>query len=801
MLLATEKIWTLDSALDDTGRDVQEGPLLSALGKAGTSQTTERSEGTHPEGAHLEAFLNTLRADQAPALDYGGETMAITAVPGAGKTYVNVALVLKLIAEGTPPERILMLTYMDSAAKTMLRRIRSKLAEAGLSPHRTPLVTTIHGLAYKILNDNEHALLLGLEPGALQVIDDVERSRLMQQAARLTVPEGQSSVDSWAKTAAKGINHAKSLGLSALQLEAFLRQAPVGAETARLRQLLPTFVAFNRLMQAEGGGLDFSDLILKAIQLLEGYATIRAHYQAQFSVILEDEAQDSSRLLQRFIALLSSGEHEADLVSLPSNTPNLIRTGERASEPVSPGSLPLKMSNLIRTGDTNQSITTTFTAAEPEVFRQFIADARRVIQMDHSARCAPEIIQLANHWLHEAPKQCPDLHEAFVPITMHPVVGQNPALLAPITCHAADTLDDEMHWLTTQIQASLHNHPDAKIAVLTRRNTDADRIALLLHQAGIKALSLSDALPQQAVWGLMAAWLSVLNQPVDVSAWHTWLDHATTLNVLDLASLTLESRDQLKALLSEWGPRVALPAQNVSGVSSEIRAVWMQLRFDWLDDFRLAARNDACAVMMRAGDRWLNDVAHQSNAYLAAQYLHAALRQEKDLESTTAASSATGTLSRSLAWLTALSRHPAGKKSFLLEDAAQNAQVVVMSLHKSKGQEFDVVFLPMLTRRLFPAEAGDVRLDEADRLTLALNRVSQQADADAQPTMDASQSDQTRFKHQKIAEEARLIYVGLTRAKRSLYLSTHDKSPKRDGGFLAQSPALAFTVIQQALLL
>ena len=55
------------------------------------------------------------------------------------------------------------------------------------------------------------------------------------------------------------------------------------------------------------------------------------------------------------------------------------------------------------------------------------------------------------------------------------------------------------------------------------------------------------------------------------------------------------------------------------------------------------------------------------------------------------------------------------------------------------------------------------------------------------------------FKNSKVAEEARLIYVGLTRAKRALYLSTHAKSPKRDGGMMSQSPALAFTVIQQKI--
>ncbi|MEB3207242.1 MAG: ATP-dependent helicase, partial [Vampirovibrionales bacterium] len=695
MLLATEKIWIVDSALDDTGRDLQPGPLLSALGKADAAPSTIHQE-------QLDSFFQSLRADQSPALAYSGGTMALTAVPGAGKTYVNVALVLKLISQGLashpsqaaslderpqgiPAERILMLTYMESAAKTMLRRIRQKLAEAGFSAQKTPCITTIHGLAFKILNDNEHALLLGLEPGQIQVIDDSERSRLLQMAASQTLPEGETNIDHWAKIAAKGINHAKSLGMTPAQLANMLEALPVGRETARLRQLLPTYMAFNQLMRDEGGWLDFTDLILGAIHILETYPTIRKHYQSQFDVILEDEAQDSSRLEQRFIRLLSCDERP----------------------------------NLIRTGDTNQSILTTFTAAEPEVFRRFIREAHRLIAMDHSGRCAPEIIQLANDWLYEAPKHAPELAEAFLPVTMAPVAGQNPALLYPVTCHAADTLDDEMQWLTRQVQACLEETPEAKIAVLTRRNQDADRIAHVLHQAGIQALSLSDVLPQQAVWGLMSAWLSVLNQPAALHHWQAWLTHACSLNVLNAAQLTHQERAQLQEAMAALGPRVALPSCAEIDLPPSLRAFWFQLRFDWLDDFRLAARNDACAVMMQAADRWLRaSVSDQSNAYLAAQYLHAALKQQRDLHQ---AEPAAGALSRSLAWLQALSRHPSGKKSFLLEDAAQSAQVVAMSLHKSKGQEFDVVFLPMLTNRLFPSQASDVRLDEADRLILALD--------------------------------------------------------------------------------
>ncbi|MEB3206647.1 MAG: 3'-5' exonuclease, partial [Vampirovibrionales bacterium] len=59
--------------------------------------------------------------------------------------------------------------------------------------------------------------------------------------------------------------------------------------------------------------------------------------------------------------------------------------------------------------------------------------------------------------------------------------------------------------------------------------------------------------------------------------------------------------------------------------------------------------------------------------------------------------------------------------------------------------------------------------------------------------------DQARFRQAKVSEEARLFYVGVTRAKRALFLSTHAQSPKRDGGMMKQTPALAFTLLANAL--
>jgi len=63
------------------------------------------------------------REDQKPVLDYLSGKMGISAVPGAGKTTILLALIIKLLERGINPERIFVLTYMDSAARNFRERI------------------------------------------------------------------------------------------------------------------------------------------------------------------------------------------------------------------------------------------------------------------------------------------------------------------------------------------------------------------------------------------------------------------------------------------------------------------------------------------------------------------------------------------------------------------------------------------------------------------------------------------------------------------------------------------------------
>jgi DNA helicase-2/ATP-dependent DNA helicase PcrA len=713
MLLAQEQVRAYASELDDLGF-TQIGLLKPRL----LMESTQANSGPLQRA--------TLREDQAPILKYRSGTMSISAVPGAGKTFVNVELLLELIERGIEPDRILVLTYMDSAAKTLLGRLKKKLA--GITS-KLPVVSTIHSLAYRILTENDHAVLAGFLPDDMTILDDYGRADVLGQVAAVTQPESAKSVGDWQRAIDRGVSHAKTFGLTTEAIQAQLNARQGGF---RLAKFLPAMALYQKIMH-EHGYLDFTDLITKAVDILRQYPDIREKYQRQFAYIIEDEAQDSSRLLQEFIRLLGG------------QTPNLIRTG-----------------------DTNQSITTTFSSADTSVFRDFIQSAAHRVQMDFSGRCAPEIIDLANAWI-EFARTLPDLENAFEPVQMRPVPGQNPALLFPPETKRFELDAQEQDWLVERIRKIREEKPGVSIAVLVRRNEQVNRIAALLHKAQIPAVSLTDQLNANPIFSFILAYLKLLLSPGDMALQKHWL------RLMQEARLYEPSAAQREIL--EAAP---LFYQNPVTLADETLKQWV---YDWQDFSRQASGSNISTLIARLTDRFFESVADKSNGYLCALMAQDILNRFKETIHLSP-------LEIVIDQFDAFQRSWRGKKSFsdvLTQHASQVVQV--MNLHKSKGQEFDVVFMPFLQEEYFPHNVQRIRFDESDRLIQDLDRVI--TAQSSLPALSPADYEQNK-KKEKIEEEARLLYVGLTRARQALYLTAHEQAMSRFNKLRRLEPAAIF---------
>lgn len=743
--LASESIHVFSAELDAEGRDQsQQEPLLY--------QALTQSLAPLMTAPDLDAIPTaTLRDDQKGVLDYTAGTLAISAVPGAGKTFVTVELILHLIKTGTPPDSILVLTYMESAARTLLGRLKPKLASAGI--HQLPTVCTIHALAFKILGEASHARRLGLDTAHFRMVDETEQDALQKQAALAVYPLASAdtdlSLDAWQRIVSQAINHAKSLELAWADL---IEDAKT-LKNARLEAMGLAMKGYQQLLESRNA-LDFTDLIVYAVQLLEAHDDIRQHFQGQFRVIMEDEAQDSSRLLQRFLNLLGGG------------TPNLVRCG-----------------------DTNQSITTTFSAAEPAVFRDFIANADAHVRMTKSGRCATEIMDVANRWINEVSRSESTIKDAFVPVEMHGLAGVNPPLLYPIEARAfADASEEDEH-LIQAILAVQAKHPEATCAVLWRYNRDVLRFSQKLLERRIPTLSMTERLPNVASFKLVEAWLGALLYSETADARLHLLQTLREMPTHPLHALEEEAFIELRDMLAST-PLFALPVEELDALP----AVFQQLYYDWHDFQRDIAVRDLPSWILRVTETQSVGESHvleRCNGFLCALHAQRILQryglgleqsesQQLSLLATVQSLSPLEVVHRYFQSLTVSRRNlqmfteellnPTVKPSSSME--VETPPVQVMTLHKSKGMEFTFVWMPALTQANFPDALDQIKVRDTEKALIGIQRLAmqrQQPDTPLMPLNDAVEA----FKRQHLEEEARLLYVGFTRSMQGLFVSSH----------------------------
>jgi DNA helicase II / ATP-dependent DNA helicase PcrA len=659
---------------------------------------------------------------------------------------------------------------MESAARTLQQRIKPQLQAAGFL--KTPTISTIHALAFRLLTERDHASRLGMDADGFRMADDQEQTLLLNQAALATHPlatnQEDLSIDHWQNLLRQAINHAKSLELS----WGDLAEDGVRLKNDKLKAMAEGMKHYEHLL-SQRNTLDYTDLIVYAVQLLETHADIRERYQSQFSVIIEDEAQDSSYLLQRLLTLLG-GENP----------------------------------NLIRCGDTNQSITTTFSAAEPEVFRQFIRTADAKVLMQQSGRCAKPIIQLANHWMSEAPKHQSQLEKAFILSDMRAIEGTNPHVLTPLQTNCFPHERNEKAWLIEHVQAMQAAHPQATLAILLRHNKDVLEFTDALMQQGILAYAHTERQPDAVMFRRLEAWLGVLVNPHEP---------ATRLRLLDVLVDT-SADDTLNGMapedLTEWRDMLAsIPLFSASPQDiSTLPPFFQQLYYDWHDYTQRFAREDIPTALLHLVERYADSILDRSNGFLAALQAQSILqRYGQGLEQTEAQQlhlfEALQSLSPlEIVWkhLQQLSQSKRGIQLFtedllnpvgadLVSTLPREAPIQVMTLHKSKGMEFDLVWMPRLTQAKFPDEAGMIRLGHGEKAMIGIQRLAHERRHPDIPLPPLKQA-MLEFQVQNIEEEARLLYVGITRSKRGLFLSSHLKFKNHYFKEKETQPTLAFRI-------
>lgn len=720
-----------------------------------------------------------LREQQQAVVAYEGGRMGVSAVPGSGKTFtlshLAATLVERLAAEGRIDEQeVLIVTFTNPAVNAFRRRIaRLVQQERGLLPYIGYRVRTLHGLAHDIVRMRPG--LVGLSD-AFDILDERVTAAIIHDLAEqwtrtnyeqlLPYLDGALAEDEGRLSAIlrrNGVELVESLAQEIIRLGKDNRWEPeemqnrLGALEADLplaRIGVELYAGYQRALSYRGA-VDFDDLVRLAMQALETDRDFLKRLRRRWPYILEDEAQDSSKLQNEMLKLLSGNK------------------------------------NWVRVGDPNQAIYTTFTTADSNLLRKFLK-GRGVAQMPlhTSGRSAQPIIELANQlveWTGRSPLLAKDLRAAFYAKNVIQPAGPGDPQPNPeggfvyIDWDEGKNItpEDEVRRVVKSLEGWLPQHPEWTVAVLVPENSRGFKLAEALKERGLKYEELlrSTAATRDAASKLQLVF-EVLAEPTDSrrlarlyrEVW--WALEAPEPSEERLAGADASARALRKLRLVEdflWpGPEGDWLASLDGSLPNE--EVERLARFRTQVQFWLQATSlPIDQLILTVSQQLFSEKADLALGHKLAVVLDAIARSNPDYR---------------LPELTQELRVIAqNERRFLgFDDEGEGYEptpgvVTVATMHAAKGLEWDRVYLMSVNNYSFPAaQPGDQYIAEKwfvrDQLNLQAEtkrQVELVMAGKADRYQEGEATKQARLDY--AAERLRLLYVGITRARRDLVLT------------------------------
>jgi DNA helicase-2/ATP-dependent DNA helicase PcrA len=752
----------------------------------------------------------TPRPSQQNILRYTGGRLGIAAVPGAGKTHILSALAAQIIQSGAlgDDQEVLIVTLVNSAVDNFEARIK-RFFDNPLQALYKYRVRTLHGLAHDIVR--EKPARVGLEE-RFSIIDEREAGFIRKEAVNAWLAShslddyldpalDQSKMD-WVKRqqlpdlldslALAFIRSSKDRLLTPESLRAKLDASPAPLPLAELGWSI--YADYQRAL-AYRGAVDFDDLIRLALTLLESDEEFLERLRYRYPFILEDEAQDSSQTQERILSLLSGGAGRGDPAP----------TGD---------------SNWVRVGDPNQAIFETFTTASPELLRAFIQNNPSV-DMPESGRSQPSILALANHLIDWVMTSHPDPNVRTALSVPHivPVPEDDPQQNPPDNPEGIKfiskryTPDEEMEAVVKSIKGyvdSIWDFPDEEkptIAVLVPRNARGVEVVNALRQKGIEPIELiSSTSETRAAAGSLNMLLSYLAEPQSASklsnAYRVYRrDIFGSKNVgAERRSAQGEDESQAEQDAAALRPYIEqIPALLRKMVDVE-NFIAPQNANDWLagiGENEADAEANAEAVIQELSafrvnvQRWLNavtlpidqlvltlaqDVFSEASDLALAHKLALVLRGAAD-------DHADWRLPELTSELAVIAKNERRFIGFSSDDSGfdperHRGRVVVTTMHKAKGLEWDRVYLMSVNNYDFPSNMPNDRfisekwfvrsgLDLAAESLAQLSALGTSSEYDWYEEGAATMRSRLDY----VKERLRLLYVGITRAKMDLIVT------------------------------
>ncbi|MBV7419691.1 UvrD-helicase domain-containing protein [Comamonas sp. CMM03] len=660
------------------------------------------------------SLLDNLNDEQLAAVTLPAGHALILAGAGSGKTRVLTTRIAWLLQSGqVTPGGILAVTFTNKAAKEMVARLSAML------PYnvRGMWIGTFHGLCNRLLR--AHHVAAGL-PATFQILDTQDQLSAIKRLCK------QYQVD-------EERFPPKQLGwFIAGCKEEGMRPKDVVASDPDTKKKVELYQLYEDQCLREGV-VDFGELMLRSFELLRDDAALRQHYQRRFRFILVDEFQDTNKLQYAWLKQLA-GE----------------MVGGRLQS----------SSSVLAVGDDDQSIYA-FRGARVGNMTDFVRefDVQHQIKLEQNYRSFSNILDCANALIsHNSQRLGKNLRT-------------NQGAGEPVRVYEAPTDLDEASWMVEEIRNLVRQDsvPRQEIAVLYRSNAQSRVIESKLFNAGV---------PYRVYGGLRfferaeikhaLAYLRLLENPHDDTSFMRVVNFpARGIGARSVETLQETARaagcslsDAVTAVGGAAGTKLQGFVAKIDVLREETQGkslrqtIERMLEASGLIDFYLNEKEGQDRIenlkeLVNAAESFVTqegfgkdaialpiDEHSRADAALtqspASQGLNPALPMlDVPLGGTDAETGET------LSPLAAFLVHAALEAGDNQAQAGQEA-VQLMTVHASKGLEFDVVFIGGLEEGLFPHE----------------NAASDKGG---------------------LEEERRLMYVAITRSRKRLYLS-HSQS-------------------------
>jgi DNA helicase-2/ATP-dependent DNA helicase PcrA len=672
--------------------------------------------------------------EQEDVIGHSLEPLRVAAGAGTGKTATVTDRLVSLIEAGIPPEAALGVTFTNKAAEELADRLRSALADHARNGREVE-VTTYHGFAYALLQ--EFGALVGVERDAQVIGPGYQRQLLFES---LTGGEYRH-LDMSAPSArvAEAVTLSSQLGDNLRVPDELLTQEFAGLDDPwPARSELAGIARRYEELKRRLGVVDYSDLIRYAHRLVTDFPHVTDRVRARYRCVVLDEYQDTAPAQRELLRVLFSDGFPITAVGDSDQTIYEWRGASQENFDAFPVHFP------------------TPAGREAETLPLSVnhRSGSRILEVAHDVRA---MIHASGEFRRLSPDES--------------------APEGSVEARWFRTAVDEAAWLAAEI-TRLHVEDDVPwrdIAVLFRKNRQIGLVRDACSLAGIpiEVASLGGLLDVPEVADLVA-WLRLLHHRDDtVSLARILLGSRYRLGLGDIAALVRWARQQGLWREDDGGPSWPLleavdRIEEIEDLADEPRSRLEEFRDLYrslLTQAQGLALVELCRRILDAFDAWAEVEAMESSAALSARLN---LYRFLDLAQEWSPLEGRPSLEAFLGYLELLQSDPSTDELDTARVGGSDA-VVLLTVHRAKGLEWDTVFLPALADGIFPSRSlgHDNPAQHARYLPFDLR-----LDAASLPDLNVPKPERDEALRQRhLAGEWRTAYVATTRAQERLYLS------------------------------